>query len=53
MSILLSTNERKFILAAANQGLRVDGRQPHEMRRVKIKFGEERGVADVQIGKTR
>lgn len=48
-----SNNERAFVLDALQQGLRIDGRQLDEFRKVDITFGEEFGIADVKLGKTR
>ncbi|KAF8477141.1 ribosomal protein S5 domain 2-type protein [Kalaharituber pfeilii] len=48
-----SINERAFVLEALRQGLRIDGRGLDEFRKVDISFGDEYGVADVKLGKTR
>ncbi|KAL9097669.1 MAG: hypothetical protein Q9163_006303, partial [Psora crenata] len=48
-----SINEREFILEALNQGIRVDGRSLDAYRDVQISFGDDNGVADVRLGKTR
>jgi exosome complex component RRP45 len=49
----LSSNEREFILGALRQGLRLDGRGSDVYRDLEISFGEEYGVVDVKLGKTR
>lgn len=48
-----SLNERDFILEALQQNVRVDGRALSAYRDIQITFGEEYGVAHVQLGKTR
>ncbi|KAF8435275.1 ribosomal protein S5 domain 2-type protein [Terfezia claveryi] len=48
-----SNNEKAFVLEAIQQGLRVDGRQLDEFRKVDISFGEEFGLTDVKLGRTR
>lgn len=48
-----STNERAFILEALQENIRLDGRPLDAFRELHIAFGEEYGVADVQLGKTR
>jgi exosome complex component RRP45 len=49
----LSSNERAFILEALQQSIRTDGRQFDEYRSLSLQFGEEYGVVDLSIGKTR
>eukprot|EP00466_Bigelowiella_natans_P003201 jgi/Bigna1/131215/aug1.13_g5923 len=49
----VSTNECQFIYKALASNLRVDGRKPMKMRRVKIKFLRKSGAVEVSIGKTR
>jgi exosome complex component RRP45 len=49
----ISTNERAFVLAAIREEVRVDGRALDEYRPIDLAFGDEYGVADVRIGKTR
>lgn len=52
--IFISTNEARFISSAMEQQqLRVDGRQPLDMRSVRISFGMAPGEAEVQLGQTR
>lgn len=49
----LSLNERAFTLQALREGIRLDGRPFDAYRELDITFGEEYGVADVRLGKTR
>ena len=49
----LSLNERAFILQALKEGIRVDGRAFGAYRDLELSFGEEYGVVDVTLGKTR
>ncbi|KAJ3351279.1 Exosome complex component RRP45 [Entophlyctis luteolus] len=54
MSHPISTNERVFVAAAAKEGLRIDGRGPHEFRDLRISLGQGGyGSAEVLLGKTR
>ena len=48
-----SLNEKEFILGALQENTRLDGRSLDDYREVKISFGDEYGMADVQLGKTR
>ena len=48
-----SQNEKTFVLQALDEGLRLDGRKLEQFRPITVNFGDELGVADVQIGKTR
>lgn len=48
-----SHNEKAFVLEALQQGLRVDGRGPHDIRAVKIALGPQYGHAEIRLGKTR
>ncbi|KAI4230432.1 MAG: hypothetical protein L6R36_000061 [Xanthoria steineri] len=48
-----SNNERAFILEALQQDIRLDGRALESFRDIQLSFGDEYGVADVQLGKTR
>lgn len=48
-----SNNEREFILSALRENVRLDGRALDQFRDIDLAFGEEYGVADVRIGKTR
>lgn len=49
----ISINERDFIQQALQEQIRLDGRAFDAFRKVELNFGEEYGVADVQLGKTR
>jgi exosome complex component RRP45 len=49
----ISVNEREFILKALQEKIRRDGRDLHAFRPLQLTFGDEYGVADVQLGKTR
>jgi len=49
----LSLNEREFIIEALRESTRLDGRSLDAFRDVRLEFGDEYGVADVQLGKTR
>jgi len=48
-----SLNEREFILSALREDIRMDGRAFDAYRDLKLEFGDEYGVADVRLGKTR
>lgn len=48
-----SLNERKFVEQALQEGLRLDGRNLDQFRKLELKFGDQYGVADVALGKTR
>lgn len=48
-----SNSERAFILEALQQNIRLDGRALDAFRNIELTFGDEYGVADVQLGKTR
>ncbi|OJD36183.1 exosome complex component rrp45 [Diplodia corticola] len=49
----LSLNEREFILQALGENVRLDGRAFDAFRDLELAFGDEYGVADVRLGKTR
>lgn len=49
----ISVNERAFIQEALKEQIRLDGRAFDAFRKLSLSFGDEYGVADVQIGKTR
>ncbi|KAF2653110.1 exoribonuclease [Lophiostoma macrostomum CBS 122681] len=49
----ISLNERAFIQQALQEDLRLDGRAFDAFRPLQLTFGDEYGVADVQLGKTR
>jgi len=46
-------NERNFILDALSQKLRIDGRDLDAFRELELNFGDDYGLADVRLGKTR
>lgn len=48
-----SVNERTFLLQALQENIRLDGRAFDAYRQLDVLFGEEYGVADVRLGKTR
>lgn len=48
-----SLNERQFVLRALQDNVRVDGRALDEFRGLELTFGDEFGVANVKLGKTR
>ncbi|OLL23903.1 Exosome complex component rrp45 [Neolecta irregularis DAH-3] len=48
-----SVNERDFVLKALEECIRIDSRTVEEFRPIKIVFGEEYGLVDVRVGKTR
>jgi exosome complex component RRP45 len=48
-----SLNEKNFVTQALAEGLRLDNRKFDQYRSLKLTFGDEYGVADVQFGKTR
>jgi exosome complex RNA-binding protein Rrp42 (RNase PH superfamily) len=49
----ISVNERAFIQEALKEQIRLDGRDFDAFRPLELAFGDEYGVADVQLGKTR
>ncbi|CAH1777156.1 unnamed protein product [Owenia fusiformis] len=49
----LSICEREFILAAVEIQKRIDGREPYDLRKIKITFGLDYGCCHVELGKTR
>lgn len=49
----ISLNEREFIKQALQEQIRLDGRAFDAFRQLDLNFGDEYGVADVQLGKTR
>lgn len=49
----LSIAERDFILNALREDVRLDGRQPDQLRPLNVSFGDEYGHVKVQLGKTR
>lgn len=48
-----SQNEKAFVLQALEEKKRLDGREFDEYRPLELTFGDEHGVADVKLGKTR
>ena len=48
-----SLNERQFIRDALFESIRLDGRQLDQFRNLDLQFGDDYGVADVRLGKTR
>ncbi|KAL6697588.1 ribosomal protein S5 domain 2-type protein [Trichoderma pleuroticola] len=48
-----SLSERTFTLQAISEGLRLDGRKLDQFRSLELSFGDDYGVADVKLGKTR
>ncbi|KAL9458687.1 hypothetical protein AB3S75_007536 [Citrus x aurantiifolia] len=48
----LTVNEKRFIETALSSGIRIDGRNPFEYRKLSIKFGREDGSSEVQLGQT-
>ncbi|KAI1819602.1 ribosomal protein S5 domain 2-type protein [Xylaria intraflava] len=45
--------ERGFVIRALQEGLRVDGRAFDQFRKLDLRFGDQYGVAEVSLGKTR
>lgn len=48
-----SLNEREFLRQALRENIRLDGRSFDAFRDLELTFGDEYGVVDVQLGKTR
>lgn len=48
-----SLNERNFFAAALKENIRLDGRALDEYRPLDISFGDDYGVSEVRLGKTR
>lgn len=48
-----SLNERQFFAKALAQDIRLDGRSLDQFRALEIEFGDEYGVVDVRLGRTR
>lgn len=48
-----SLNEKAFFLQALQEGHRLDGREFEQLRKLELTFGDQYGVADVTLGKTR
>jgi len=49
----ISNNEKSFLLDALKQNIRLDGRDFDSFRDIEFTFGEEYGLVDVRLGKTR
>jgi hypothetical protein len=49
----VSNVERQFVLDALLQGIRVDGRQLNDSRKLELEFGDDAGCVTVQLGLTR
>lgn len=49
----ISLNEKNFVTQTLAEGLRLDNRKFDQYRSLKLTFGDEYGVAEVQFGKTR
>lgn len=49
----LSVAERDFITEALREGVRLDGREPDQLRPLNVSFGDDYGHVKVQLGKTR
>lgn len=48
-----SLNEKQFLLQALKENLRLDGREFDHYRSLDLQFGDDLGVADLRLGKTR
>ncbi|KAL2169650.1 hypothetical protein VTG60DRAFT_5789 [Thermothelomyces hinnuleus] len=48
-----SLNEKQFVIQALQENLRLDGRELDQYRPLELTFGDQYGVADVTLGKTR
>ncbi|KUJ07114.1 exosome complex endonuclease 2/ribosomal RNA processing protein-like protein [Mollisia scopiformis] len=48
-----SLNERQFFAKALQEDVRLDGRSLDQFRALELDFGDEYGVSDVRLGKTR
>lgn len=48
-----SLNERQFVTQALKEGLRLDGRELDQYRKLELTFGEQYGVVEVSLGKTK
>jgi len=49
----ISLNEKTFILDAVREGVRLDGRALDAFRAVELTFGEDYGVVNIRMGRTR
>jgi exosome complex RNA-binding protein Rrp42 (RNase PH superfamily) len=52
-AVVISNNERAFVLAALQEDQRIDGRRPFDLRRLRINFLGGGGPVEVQLGQTR
>lgn len=48
-----SLNEKTFVTQALSEGLRLDSREFDQYRPLELTFGDDYGVAEVNLGKTR
>ncbi len=48
-----SLNEKEFVLGALQENIRIDGRSFEEYRDLQVSFGDEYGVANVHLGKSK
>lgn len=48
-----SAQERELLLDALREGLRLDGRELNDLRKLEISFGDDYGSVEVKLGKTR
>lgn len=48
-----SINERAFVLKALRENVRIDGRALDAFRDIELSFGDDFGIADLKLGKTR
>lgn len=48
-----SLNEKQFVLQALQENLRLDGRELDQYRPLELEFGDQYGVANVTLGKTK
>lgn len=48
-----SINERAFVLQALRGNVRIDGRALDAFRDIELSFGDDFGIADLKLGKTR
>lgn len=48
-----SINERAFVLQALRENVRIDGRALDAFRDIELSFGDDFGIADLKLGKTR
>ena len=48
-----SLNEKQFVLQALKEDVRLDGRDLDAYRPLELTFGDEHGVAEVTLGKTK